>query len=283
MPSTTTMVAARDGVPLLVRYWPPSGRPWMHALVIHGLEDHSGRYRRLGDQYATNGIAVHSFDQRWSGGSGGRPGDIDSWDQLLDDLEDRLAAVRAIVDGAPLLLHGHLLGGLLVADYLGSGRPLPDLAVLTAPGLDDDLPRWKHAAAPVLARLVPGLRLANGIDPVSLAHDLGDPALFGPDDGRVAISTVRFASLGFAAQERVRQAVSGLERAPIPLLVLHGTGDTLVPPRASEPFEKLAGARRIVYPELRHELHNEPEGPAVIADIVGWLRERARGASATAM
>jgi alpha-beta hydrolase superfamily lysophospholipase len=249
----------------------------MHALVVHGLEDHSGRFRRLGDQYATNGIAVHSFDQRWSGGSGGRRGDIDHWDQLLDDLEDRLAAVRAVADGTPVVLHGHSLGGLLATDYLESPRPLPDLAVLTAPALDDDLPRWKHAAVPLLARFVPGLGLANGIDPASLARDRSDPALFGPDEGRVRRSTTRFGSQALAAQDRVRAAVATRERAPVPLLVLHGSGDTLVPPRASEPFGAMAGARRIVYPDLRHELHNEPEGPAVIADITGWLRDQARG------
>jgi hypothetical protein len=25
---------------------------------------------------------------------------------------------------------------------------------------------------------------------------------------------------------------------------------------------------------LRHELHNEPEGPQVVDEIIGWLRER---------
>ena len=26
-----------------------------------------------------------------------------------------------------------------------------------------------------------------------------------------------------------------------------------------------------VYPGIRHELHNEPEGPAIIADIIAWI------------
>ncbi len=281
MPSTTTTVPARDGTPLLVRSWPPTGAPWLHVLIVHGLEDHSGRFRRVGDQYASNGVAVHAFDQRWSGGSGGRPGDVDSWDQLLDDLEQRLGATRSAAGGVPVALHAHSFGGLLAADYLLSSRPKPDLAVLTAPGLDDNLARWKHSIAPIAARIVPTLQLPNGIDPESLARDRSDAALYGDDPLKVRTSSTRFGALSFAAQARVTAAVTSADRLGLPTLVLHGSADTLVPSAASEPFDRLADVRRVVYPDLRHELHNEPEGPAVIADIVGWLRERVRGSSAT--
>ena len=32
-----------------------------------------------------------------------------------------------------------------------------------------------------------------------------------------------------------------------------------------------ANATRRVYPGLRHEMHNEPDGPAVIADTIVWI------------
>jgi len=39
-----------------------------------------------------------------------------------------------------------------------------------------------------------------------------------------------------------------------------------------ERFESLPTVTRRVYPGLRHETHNEPEGEQVIADTVAWLR-----------
>jgi alpha-beta hydrolase superfamily lysophospholipase len=60
------------------------------------------------------------------------------------------------------------------------------------------------------------------------------------------------------------------------MLVLHGLDDGLVPPSASEAFEGVPGVERRTYPGLRHELHNEPEGPQILAEVVAWLRERAR-------
>ena len=35
---------------------------------------------------------------------------------------------------------------------------------------------------------------------------------------------------------------------------------------------------RRTYPGLRHELHNEPEGAAIIDEIIVWLRGQAIGA-----
>ncbi|MEX1170450.1 MAG: hypothetical protein WEE50_09945 [Chloroflexota bacterium] len=34
------------------------------------------------------------------------------------------------------------------------------------------------------------------------------------------------------------------------------------------------GARRRTYPGLRHELHNEPEGPAIVDEVIAWLGAR---------
>jgi alpha-beta hydrolase superfamily lysophospholipase len=58
--------------------------------------------------------------------------------------------------------------------------------------------------------------------------------------------------------------------------VLHGRDDGLVPPDASAVFEGVPGIERRTYPGLRHELHNEPEGPVILDEVIAWLRERAR-------
>jgi hypothetical protein len=41
-------------------------------------------------------------------------------------------------------------------------------------------------------------------------------------------------------------------------------------------FDGAPGVERRVFPGLRHELHNEPEGTAILDEIVAWIRERAR-------
>jgi alpha-beta hydrolase superfamily lysophospholipase len=221
---------------------------------------------------AAAGLDVHAFDLRGQGGSGGRRGHVDRWSQFHDDLEERLLAVRSAAAGLPVVLYGHSMGGLVVLGYLLSERHAPDLVVVTAPGLDSTLAGWKKALAPLLGRVVPTLSVPNGIDGRTLSRDptvwkkvVADPAC-------AKTSTARFGAEGLAEQARVRRDYA---RLTLPTLVLHGLDDGLVPPRASEPLGALHNVERRTYPGLRHELHNEPEGPRIITEVIAWLRERA--------
>ena len=72
-----------------------------------------------------------------------------------------------------------------------------------------------------------------------------------------------------------------MSRLSIPTYVFHGADDPLVPVSASEPFEGLPGVTRRVYPGLRHETMNEPEGPEVVADVIAWLRAEVAATSGT--
>jgi len=56
-------------------------------------------------------------------------------------------------------------------------------------------------------------------------------------------------------------------------LITHGAEDTVVPSMFSEPLGELPAVDRILYPNLRHETLNEPEGPEVVRDIVDWIRK----------
>jgi alpha-beta hydrolase superfamily lysophospholipase len=283
MPSIVSHAAAADGTDLLVRHWPPgkveaggawAGAPWASILLVHGLGEQSGRYEHVGDQFAATGLDAWAYDQRGNGGSGGRRGDIERWPQFHDDLAERLAAVRGSAGGRPVIVYGHSMGGLIVAGYLLSDRPKPDLAVLGSPGLDSALPGWKKGLARFLARVGPTLPIPNGIDGSTLSRDPNVGAKAAADPSNATASTARFGAAGLAEQARVRSEAS--RGFGIPTLVVHGEDDGLVPVGASAVLEGAPGVERRTYPGLRHELHNEPEGPEIIEGVITWLRERAR-------
>ncbi len=270
-PSTTERAAARDGTELLVRRWAPAGGAWASVLLVHGIAEHSGRYEQVGRQLADAGLAVESYDQRGFGGSAGRRAYVDRWSQTHDDLEDRLAAVRGSADGRPAAIFGHSLGGLIALGYAVADprRPVPDALVLSAPALESNVPGWKRAMARVLSSVAPTGELNNAFDGQLLSRDpsVGDRYLADPLNQHA--TTFRFGAEALAEQTRVRAAP---HRLSIPTLVYHGEADRLVPTIASQPLASLPGVTRRTYPDLRHESHNEPEGPAVIADVIAWLR-----------
>jgi acylglycerol lipase len=269
--STTSDIPARDGTPLRLRHWSASGRPWADLVLVHGLAEHSGRYEHVGRWLAASGIDVTGYDLRGFGGSGGRRAWVDRWSRHLDDLEDRLAAVRSNASGRPVALYGHSLGGLVALGYAVAEprRPLPDALVLSAPALASAIPAWKQRLASVLSRLAPNLALANALDGEVLSRDPSVAQRYLGDPLNHHRTTTRFGAAALGEQARVRGA---LGRLSIPTLVYHGEDDRLVPTASSEPLGELPAVSRRTYPNLRHESHNEPEGEAVVADVVAWLR-----------
>ncbi|HYK94821.1 MAG TPA: alpha/beta hydrolase [Candidatus Dormibacteraeota bacterium] len=273
-------VGARDGTALRIRHWPvTSGEPWASMLLVHGLAEHSGRYEHVGAQLAGAGIDAYAFDLRGFGASGGPRASVERWSQLHDDLEERLVAVRSIAPKRPLVLYGHSLGGLIALGYVLDGRALPDLLVVSAPAIGATVPVWQRALVSSLRHMAPGMQLSNRLKGEVLARDPAVSARYFADPLNQHKTTVRFAHAAFAEQRRVAAA---LDRLSIQTLVVHGGADRLVPTDSSRLLDGRPGVTRRVYPDLRHESHNEPEGPQVVADIIGWVREKASRLQAAA-
>lgn len=265
-------VATRDGTALLTRHWPvTSGEAWASMLLVHGLGEHCGRYEHVGTQLAAAGIDTFAFDLRGFGASGGARASVDRWSQLHDDVEERLVAIRTLAPGRPLVLYGHSLGGLIVLGYVLDGRSRPDLVVLSAPAIGARVPLWQRAVVGSLRRVSPGVALDNRIPTTDLCWDPTVQSRYVSDPLNQPKTTVRFAHAAFAEQRRVTGA---LDRLSIPTFVIHGGEDRLVPTESSAALEGRPGVTRRVFPGLRHETHNEADGPKVIAEVIGWIRER---------
>jgi len=269
--STTELVRARDGTELLVRHWAATGEAWASILLVHGLAEHSGRYEHVGRQLAAAGLEVEAYDQRGFGGSAGRRAWVERWSQNHDDLEDRLTAVRSASAERPVALFGHSLGGLIALGYVVAepARPLPDALVLSAPAVASTIPAWKGAVARVLSSVAPTRELKNDFDGAILSRDPAVGVDYVADPLNQHATTYRFGAEALAEQSRV---LASLGRLAVPTLVYHGEDDRLVPTATSEVLATIGGVQRRTWPGLRHESHNEPEGPTVIAEVIGWLR-----------
>jgi alpha-beta hydrolase superfamily lysophospholipase len=223
---------------------------------------------------AEAGIDTYAYDQRGFGASGGRRAWVDRWSRFHDDLAERLAATSTAAAGGPVVLYGHSLGGLVALGYALSDRPKPDALVLSAPALDAAIPAWKRGLARILGVTVPNLAVRNSLATSVLSRDPEVGVRYVADPLNHHLTTTRLGLEFLREQARVRTALGGLR---VPTLVIHGEADRLVPTRASAPLAEIPSVTRRTYPALRHEMHNEPEGPAVIDDVIGWLRERFAG------
>jgi alpha-beta hydrolase superfamily lysophospholipase len=268
----------RDDLQLRTLRWRAAGPPRAHALLIHGIAEHAGRHAHVAARLALAGIETHAFDLRGFGASGGPRAYVDRWSQYHDDLEDLLTTIRASAAGARVVLYGHSMGGLIALGYALAEppRPQPDLLVLSAPAISAIVSRWKRALADVLGRLLPRLAIANALPAGALSRDPQVDLAYRSDPLNVHRTTARLGMELFHEQARVQRALAGIGALPMPTYVFHGTDDPVVPVSASATLERRENVTRRVYPQLRHEMHNEPEASAVIGDTILWLERSLR-------
>ncbi len=260
----------------------PSGQFWQAwtlqtpvavVVLVHGLHEHGGRYRHVAERLTAAGYAVYVVDHPGHGRSPGTRGNLASMAVTVGGVDAlaRLAGERH--PGVPLFVYGHSLGGLIALQYL-TGTPDARIrgAVISAPALDTGAATGvQRRLAPVLSRLLPDLGVltldADTIsrDPEVVRDYRTDPLNY---TGKVRART---------GAEMMRAAVAMPQRLTsltMPLLVLHGGADRLVPPAASELVPAHASSPdviRKVYDGLYHEPHNEPERDEVLGDVISWL------------
>jgi len=259
----------RDGLSQLRRRWKATGPARAIVLIVHGISEHSGRYEAVGRQLADAGFHVVAYDHRGHGQSGGRRTYVDSFDELVDDLEDHLAEVRKL--GLPVVLLGHSMGGLIATAYATSSRPQPNFLVLSAPALGAEVPSWQRAGAPYVSNLVPKLFLPSPMATSVLSRDPAVVEAYEQDPLIKPGATVRLGAELLRTMEATNMQLSNVA---VPTLVVHGADDELVPASASVAIDDVEGVERWELPGLRHEVFNEPEGPSVLTDVINWINLR---------
>jgi len=274
-----------DGLSLYFReHIVPGARA--HALVVHGVSEHYGRYRWVEERLAQAGIGFSMMDLRGHGQSEGTRVHVDRFQQYLGDLDRFFARVEGV--GAPLFLIGHSLGGLIAVRWAQTRRPLAGrLRGLITSGAA--LKATLKPPAPVfflLAQInklysrtpLPGLVPVDKIcrDPEIVRRYTTDPLV------HKNLTT----GFGIASMQAMQEALAEAHRIDVPALVMHGGADALVDNSASsELFAglKVADKTLKIYPNFYHELFNEPERDAVLAEVCAWMLARAgerAGASA---
>ena len=263
---------ANDGAEIFWQEWLPESDPRAVMILVHGLGEHSTRYAHLAQRFTDAGIAVFTLDNRGHGKTPGTRGVMD-FDKVVTDIGERLEEVRERYPDAPVIVFGHSLGGLLTMTYTVRNRPAITAQIASAPALDSELreQRLKFALANLLGGIVPDIVLPTGLDSSGVSRDPKVVAAYDADPLVHDKGSTGLAKATFAAMDDMMAQTT----FPVPLLIVHGTGDRLTVPAASKTFvnQVTGDVTLIEYEGIYHELHNEPEQDEVFADIMEWLEQ----------
>jgi acylglycerol lipase len=262
-----------DGLQIFAQTWQSDEEIRAVVALVHGLGEHSGRYTHVAAALTAAGYAVVAFDLRGHGRSEGQRGHSPSWETLLDDIEALLRESASHFPGRPIFLYGHSLGGNLVLSLILGRKPQVAGAVVTGPLLHSAFqpPAWKIKLGETLYSLWPTFALGNEVDPKGLSHDpkvvrdyVNDPLVHNRVSARLGIDMLRAGEWALAHASELA----------VPLLLMHGAGDPLCSPQASQEFAQRAphGVCTLqLWDNLYHEIHNEPEQNQVFQMMVHWL------------
>jgi len=262
-----------DRTPLYYQAWlPTQARPRAVIVNLHGLGDHSGLYPNLASHFPARAVALYAFDMRGNGRSPGQRAYLGSWKEYRGDLEAFVGRVREWEPGLPLFLLGNSLGGLVVLDYVLHHSGQVDGVIAAAPVLGDvGVPPVLMALGRVMSRVLPRFSLNVGMDLTGLAREpsvveavLADPLFHRRGTARLSTEVT-------AAIDRVQHLAGTLS---VPLLILHGSADRMVPPDGSRTFfakVRFPDREFREYPDAFHGLFADLGFEAVLGDLEGWI------------
>jgi alpha-beta hydrolase superfamily lysophospholipase len=265
--------AGAGGVEIYWQSWTPAGTPRASVVIAHGGSEHSGRYGYVVERLVAAGFAVSALDHRGHGKSGGPRAVIDSFDRALEDIDTLVS--RA---GAPVFLLGHSVGGCFALAYaLRRQAKLAGLVLSSPVAAIEAAPLPLRMIARTLSVVAPRTGVVpidnDGIsrDPDEVRRYAEDPLVF---HGKLPARTVT------VLVDAVGSFPARVGELHVPLLIVHGEADRIVPIAGSEMVAAGAGSEDLTfkrYPGAFHELFNEPLGERTQAldDLEAWLLARA--------
>ncbi|WP_437226895.1 lysophospholipase [Planctomicrobium sp. SH661] len=254
----------------------PVRSPQGVVLMTHGLGEHSGRYGHVIHCFQEKSLAVVRFDLRGHGRSEGKRGHARDYEPLLDDLSRMVRFTRERFPGVPLILFGHSLGGNILANWI-IRRPdeasIAHGAVLSSPWftLTKKPSAFKVAVIRSLSKIWPGLLIPAGFRPRKLTRNPTAIAAYEHDPLIHKHASVRLISDAYFAG---LWALKHAAEFQLPVLALHGTADSVTGPDGTQLFcERAPHAELMLFDDLVHEPHNEPEWRVVVEAIRNWMVE----------
>lgn len=273
-----TLDGTSSGVHAKLYYqsWHPETDPKAIILLIHGYAEHGGRYAEFARTCNQQMYGVYAIDHWGHGKSDGVPGFVPRFGAFLDGVEALLAHVKNAHPKAPLILVGHSLGGLISTLYLTEKQDAFVAAVLSGPAIK--VTEEPSGAMKFISRLLSKLAPKMGVvalesegvsrDPEVVEKYVQDPLVY---NGKMS---ARLAAEMFTAMQNAQDKLGMIN---LPILIMHGEDDRLTAVEGSVlANEKVASTDKAlkIYPELYHEIFNEPERETVMQDMISWLDTR---------
>lgn len=263
------------GLGLYYQSWQPDGPIRGVVVIVHGHGEHSGRYQHVVNHLVSRGFALYALDHRGHGRSPGQRGHVNSMADYRGDVAALVQLAGVAHPRSPLFILGHSLGGLITLDYILHHPEGLRGAIVSAPAVGSVgvSPILLHISR-LLSRIWPTFSLETGLEVQAISRDPEEVRKYQNDPLVHGKGTARLATVVMDTAVYCQNHAHTLQ---LPLLMIHGTADSITAPADSRRFfDNVAGPDKtyIAYDGGYHESHNDIHYKQVVADLSAWLVER---------
>ena len=262
------------GLKIFTRSWQPEDNARGAVVIVHGFNSHSGQYLWVGEQLASNGLAVYALDLRGRGRSEGERYYVEKMEDYTDDVQTLVTRAKSENPGLPVFVLGHSAGGVISCNYVldhpsevdglicesfAYELPVPDIVLSFLKGLSY-ITHHTHVFS---------LNNKDFSRDAAVVESMNEDILIKGESQPAQTAKVLI--------DGARRLTEEFPRITLPVLIMHGTEDKATSPGGSRHFYEKSGSQDKtlkLYEGHFHDLLNDIDKEVVMADIQNWIDER---------
>lgn len=246
--------------------------PKATVIIVHGISEHSGRYKELALRFNKEGYDVLTYDHIGHGKSSGKRGKLKSFHEMIDVLHSVVLAEKTRTNNKIFLL-GHSMGGGVVNLYEAKYSNIDGIISSSAA---TNTPRELRPFKYIGFYLLRWIKISSKMFDDHLAKDPN--VLKQIKEDPLMLDYMYLSLLGEMFVKGVKYLHKNINNFNTPILYIHGTSDNIVDYKFSEYMYnniKTKDKKLILYEGEYHEMLNDYNKEKVITDILNWLNKRA--------
>lgn len=296
-------LTAEDDCELYIRSWGSDIKDAKAVILIsHGMTEHIARYKQLAAFFNGKGFIVYGDDHRGHGRTGEKQGQLgfiaeaNGFELLVEDLHLLIQYVKKQHTGLPVFIYGHSMGSFITRNYIQNYSEEVAGVLLAGSGF------FPERSSKV------GLEIASFQNPRKESTFMNN-LVFGNYNSKIVQKLTSFDWLtrdGQVVDDYIADPLSGYVptagffvdlltgilqmqdpernkriRKDLPMLFISGDADPVGNYskgvfQAAESYIEAGLSDVIVslYPDARHELHQETNKEEVFAFLEQWIRKQ---------